>query len=164
MPPASLCPSSYQAVCSSHGPYVRHECCVDAFSRYSIYICRQQLAVALWGTWMSCALRGYQGRGGRRGRDERRASIGLGHDAAPRILLPNGSAGIWGGGRRWTETDCSWQTRTDSQWIQGSVAERSEQGWIKDRLTFKVLPRLVPPRCQNAAESVNGSSVGFLSH
>lgn len=79
----------------------------------------------------------------------------------PRILSANGSAGIWGGGWRWTETDGSWQTHTDSQWIQGSLAERSEQGWIKDRLTFKVSPCLVPPHCQRREKSVYGSSVGF---
>lgn len=112
---------------------------------------------------MSCVLRGYQnwGGGGREEREGREAPIGPAMPPLPRILSANGSAGIWGGGWRWTETDGSWQTHTDSQWIQGSLAERSEQGWIKDRLTFKVSPCLVPPHCQRGEKSVYGSSVGF---
>ena len=128
---------------------------------HTVYI-YSQLALPLWGTWMSCVLCEYQcwGGGGREGGKRgpnRPAMLPL-----PRILSANGSAGIWGGGWRWTETDGSWQTHTDSQWIQGSLAERSEQGWIKDRLTFKVSPRLVPPHCQRRErERVYGSSVGF---
>lgn len=68
---------------------------------------------------------------------------------------------VWGGWR-WTETDGSWQTHTDSQWIQGSLAERSEQGWIKDRLTFKVSHCSVPPRCQHRKRSVYETSVAIF--
>lgn len=95
------------------------------------------------------------------GRKGREAPIGPAMLPLPRILSANGSAGIWGGGWRWTETDGSWQTHTDSQWIQGSLAERSEQGWIKDRLTFKVSHCLVPPHCQSGEKSVYGSSLVF---
>lgn len=109
---------------------------------------------------MSCVLCGYQGLEGRR-KGGKRGPNRPAMPPLPRILSANGSAGIWGGGWRWTETDGSWQTHTDSQWIQGSLAERSEQGWIKDRLTFKVSPCLVPPHCQRGEKSVYGSSVGF---
>lgn len=42
-------------------------------SLHTVYI-YSQLALPLWGTWMSCVLRGYQGLRGRReegGREER---------------------------------------------------------------------------------------------
>lgn len=139
-------PSSYQALCSSHGPHVRQYCCVDAFATYCMYVyiyISSQPMLPLRGTWMSNVDTRADGKEGGRTGPHRPATPPL-----PRILSANGSAGIWEWGWRWTETDGSWQTRTDSQWIQGSVAERSEQERIKERLTFKVLPCLVPPHRQ----------------
>lgn len=107
-----------------------------------IYISSQPM-LPLRGTWMSNVDTRADGKEGGRTGPHRPATPPL-----PRILSANGSAGIWEWGWRWTETDGSWQTRTDSQWIQGSVAERSEQERIKERLTFKVLPCLVPPHRQ----------------
>lgn len=150
MPPAL--PLSQQLSASLQIPWATCQTVVLCWCfRYILYI-YSQLAQPLWGTWMSSVQRGYQG--GRGGGREERGPHRLTLPPLPRILSANGSAGIWGGGWRWTETDGSWQTHTDSQWIQGSLAERSEQGWIKDRLTFKVLPCLVPPRHQHGEKRV----------
>lgn len=165
-PPAlSLCPSSYQtpqlpwATCQT----VLLCWCFCYIVCIYIYTLRLNIPGAplsgyldepciMWIPGLRRTRGGSEGKGG----PHRLAMLPL-----PRILSANGSAGIWGGGWRWTETDGSWQTHTDSQWIQGSLAERSEQGWIKDRLTFKVSHCLVPPHCQSGEKSVYGSSVGL---
>lgn len=158
MPPAL--PPSQQLSASLQLPWATCQTVVLCWCFCYILYIYSQIVQPLRGTWMSSFQCGYQDWGGKRRKDGE-APVGLAVPPLPRILSANGSAGIWGGGWRWTETDGSWQTHTDSQWIQGSLAERSEQGWIKDRLTFKVSPCLVPPHHQRGEKSVYGSSVGF---